>query len=275
MKMFKYAGAIAAATLVAGSAMAAPIFEVTPSALGYAVAPFNADKIDGGAAALLTLDAATQTVTGTGYVEFTSFALNNSSLNSGNTGLNIGGPLNLGYQMWTVFSYKTSYTGGGTGFGTAGSQYNILELSFEVYARPFAAAGNAVFNPGSPAGVAPSVSVGAGAQLVGTGLLDATGPNAASFNAAGGTSFNANSLFSLTAFGETVFTQPDPFYTNAFNSFTNTSTGFVQNGQFIQLTQATGSIDFAGQVPEPGSLALVGAALLGLAFARQRKGGKA
>ena len=57
----------------------------------------------------------------------------------------------------------------------------------------------------------------------------------------------------------------------AFDAFNNTSQGVVINGNLVSINNASGTVDFNGQVPEPGTLALLGLGLAGLSMTRRRR----
>jgi hypothetical protein len=75
------------------------------------------------------------------------------------------------------------------------------------------------------------------------------------------------------------FTAPVPFYNIQFATATNASINNLDIGMgasagYASLDGITATIDFA-QVPEPISISLFGAGLVGAAFARRRKAKKA
>ena len=264
MKSALFAAAVLAVATLAPSAYAvtvAPVFTVTPSALGGPTTTFQGNKVSGSGSTLLTLNAADSTVAGTGFVQFNAFSFDNGSatdigpLDSG---------LNVAYQLYTTFNYTTKLLSGT--FGAAGSLYDVTSLTFTVFGTKLADGKTTFTSAAIDPTVAPKANPVGTDFVVGTGTL-AAGPDSASFNTAGGTSFNSNSLFTLTTFGKTFFTSPVPFFTNAFNSFTNTTSGFVAStdGIHIALNQANGAVDFAGTaVPEPTSIALLGFGLLAI-----------
>ena len=74
----------------------------------------------------------------------------------------------------------------------------------------------------------------------------------------------------------TYFTSPTPFYDFQFTSATSGSVADVTSSGPATTPNATingvvAGINFQGQDPEPVSISLVGAGLLGAAFRRRRK----
>ena len=107
--------------------------------------------------------------------------------------------------------------------------------------------------------------IGTGDVLSGGGVLDPTlstcGPG---INCG---SFGTTTSFALTAFGETYFVDPDPFYDVAFES------GQLNIFELSGTQEINGSLDvvFESQIPEPTTLALMGLGMAGLGIMRRRK----
>jgi hypothetical protein len=265
--MSKYLVSIVAtaAALACGSASAA-IFEeftvnetVIPGAnvFSLANATLKAGKLNGSYTEALT-------VTGPGTFAASAFA-NFSQFLDTNGGATVTSLLNSfdpigGYRIYAVFSASGSITGPNT--------FASNNNAFDLYLDPGSDTTGSVTNGTLPAVLALNgediLLASAGAALfssAGTGNLN--GPPGA---------FNIDFTdFTLTAFGKTVFVAPDPFFLNVrvngdydgVNPTADPVTRFI-----------TGDVSANFAVPEPGSLALVGLALMGAGVASRRSASK-
>lgn len=276
------AAAALLATAALGSAHAAPgFFTVDSSAITGVNRPlFQANQILGNSSELLRLDAATNTVSAnSGWVQFSSFTANGAPVLPGTTRLGVD------YGLYLTFNLTAQLISGT--FGDINSEYNVTSINVGVWADKNL---NTTFQQASAVGTGTEASVTGGfaddIYLGGSVLL----AGVANLNALGGVGINVTSLFALcngvgTADlnGETVintacagdtgskfFVAPVPFYSLSFSSFNNTSQGIERNGDLLAITQAIGNVDFA-RLPEPGSVALAGLALLAAGAASRRR----
>lgn len=261
---------------MASQAYASPVFTVTPTGPIGLIAPFDADFINGSSSELLIgsapLGAAAGTLTAaSGWLNFTGFS------NAGNPVLPFTSGLGVDYQLYLTFSLSATYTGGGTGFGTAGSNYSLNSLLFSLYLSPLSGGLNTFIQANAATNTAATVSGMGNDTLLGSGSLVA---GVAGFDAQFGAFLNSTTSYANTVDGSAFFTAPDPFYNVAFNAFNNTTQGVIVNNSTngctlaapcLSVTNAIGGVDF-NRVPEPATLGLLGLGLLGMgASLRKRK----
>jgi hypothetical protein len=267
---------------VAATAYAAPVFTVSPSAInGSPLGTFQADFISGNSSELLTATPTgpnSGTLSGKGWVQFTSFSNGPNLVPSVKSGL--GGS---SYNLYLTYDISGTLSSGM--LGQLGSSYQLTQLDVKVWADPnfdtlFTAASSAGAGTTPSAAVGlPDMLLGEGKLVTGVGGLDSlrgaymnsietfalcSGAGTAQW---GGTSIaDANCTSDV---GVKYFIAPVPFYSMAFDEFNNTTQGITSNGPLIAINNASGGVDFA--IPEPETLSLMGLALLGAGISRRRK----
>lgn len=258
IKGFSTASALAMALSLSPVASAAPIFQVTPSVLGGPETPFNGDQMGGFMSSLITYDPVANTTFGEGYISLSGFALNQQNVLPGVSGLGVD------YDLFITYNFTTDVNGV---FGANDSEDTITSINYNLWGAP--GAGSTSFTPADASSNQTASASNGAAQLIGGGSLVS---GVTGFNSQGGAYVNLSATYANTAFGDTFFTEPVPFYNLAFTSFNNTSQGIEINGNLVSVNQAIGNIDFnANQVPEPISLALVGLGLVGVGITTRRR----
>ena len=258
MKFTRLAAA-AALLMSAGFANAAilPDFTVTPGAYAPGKVPFVADKITGNYVERVTFNPG-----GTFDVSI-KWNAGQFVANDGTSPLNAGGlagtGLNndLGYGMYAFFQGSGTFAGGTFTLGSGSLNLYLDDLLDTTFTAAGSQSATAMW--GVTGGGGDDLLLATGSALAGTGNVTCSvGNNCGSFGQV--------TTFSLTGVGSSFFTSPSPFYDISLQS--GQFNGFIPAGTLT----LDGSLDVIfAKVPEPGSIALVGLALVGLGVASRRK----
>lgn len=249
--------------LASGPALAGPLFQVQESVAGSAANIVTADRISFEYHGRID-----QTITGGSLAGNDDPFVENGFLTKAAYGSPTGGsiPSELnsvgGYGMYGLFTI----TGEGDPLGAGGIQANFNTLSMTLFIDPNQDTTLALpaVGPVVPGGVVGddfaiiNFTLNAGEAHVLQGLANGD--------------FDTLLNVSLTPQGQAFFINPVPFFPlENFGGNTETFTGGSLTTSFTGFADGGGIELFQNQVPEPGTLALLGLGIMGMGFINRRR----
>jgi hypothetical protein len=252
-----------ALTVASAAAYATPgAFVVDPTAFSAGGSTFTADQMAGTSSARISQVGNTFDYTGTGYIQYTSFTMQDVALNARTTGIN------LDYLLYATFTQNFSCSS----LLSPGTSCSVTGITLSLWAD--VGANNqytkaTLRNDGMVTNTLGDVKLGEVNQVV---------SGSAGVTKEGGAFQSVNTNFALTEAGSKFFISPTPFYTFAFSSFNNTTQGLscapsCNGATTIAINNETGNTDF-NAVPEPMPLALMGLGMLGMVAFRRKQAKK-
>jgi len=231
------------------SAVVLQDFTVDESSVEGNGGTFEADKINGAYSEVVTFGAGTFNTVA--YGTFSSYLSNDGTVDVAPI------ELNSTYGMYALFDGAGTFAP----ISATATEFTFTSANFNLYIDPNLDTTRAL--PGSAPG-AVTLGLDGDDYLIGSATVISSGTGIL-VAGVGGFFDLVFEDFTLTVDGENYFTSPDPFYIRVnvdgdFDSFA------LEGNQNIN-----GDFSAVFQVPEPGSIALLGMGLLGMGMALRRR----